>query len=165
MAGGLPSASTSRRRAKRALFDQVVPFADEGEATVYEHLRRALDFSAAQVGPSGICKGLRADWNDCLNLGGGESAMVAFMHHWALREFVEAARFLGRDEDARKYCLLAEKVKAACETRVVGWRVVHPRHHRERRADRHAGERRGQDLSRKQHLGRALRCGLAPSAA
>jgi N,N'-diacetylchitobiose phosphorylase len=98
-----------------ALFDEVVPFADQGEATVYEHLKRALDFSADQVGATGICKGLRADWNDCLNLGGGESAMVSFMHHWALRAFIEAAEHLGRTEDARRYCLLAEKVKAACE--------------------------------------------------
>jgi N,N'-diacetylchitobiose phosphorylase len=98
-----------------SLFDETVPFADEGAATVYDHLRRALDFSAGQVGASGICKGLRADWNDCLNLGGGESAMVSFMHHWALKEFVEAARFLGRQEDAHRYCLLAEKVKAACD--------------------------------------------------
>ena len=98
-----------------ALFDQEVPFADEGTATVYEHLKRALDFSAEQVGPTGICKGLRADWNDCLNLGGGESAMVSFLHHWALTAFVEAADFLGRREDARKYCLLAEKVRTACE--------------------------------------------------
>jgi N,N'-diacetylchitobiose phosphorylase len=98
-----------------SLFDEVVPFADEGEATVYEHLQRALDFSAEQVGPTGICKGLRADWNDCLNLGGGESAMVSFLHHWALRAFVEAARYLRREDDARKYCLLAEKVRAACE--------------------------------------------------
>jgi N,N'-diacetylchitobiose phosphorylase len=97
------------------LFDSVVPFADEGEGTVYEHIRRALDFSAVQVGANGICKGLRADWNDCLNLGGGESAMVSFLHHWALREFVQAARFLRRDTDAQTYCVLAEKVKAACE--------------------------------------------------
>ena len=34
-----------------ALFDEVVPFADEGEATVYEHLKRALDFSAAAGWP------------------------------------------------------------------------------------------------------------------
>jgi cellobiose phosphorylase len=40
-----------------------------------------LDFSAEQVGATGICKGLRADWNDCLNLGGGESAMVSFLHY------------------------------------------------------------------------------------
>ena len=98
-----------------ALFDEAVPFADEGEATVYEHLKRALDFSARQVGQTGICKGLRADWNDCLNLGGGESAMVSFMHHWALRAFVEAARCLGHNEDAGAYSALAEKVRAACE--------------------------------------------------
>jgi N,N'-diacetylchitobiose phosphorylase len=98
-----------------ALFDQVIPFADEGEATIYEHLKRSLDFSAEQIGRSGICLGLRADWNDCLNLGGGESAMVSFLHHWALRNFIEVAKCLGREEDARKYCVMAEKVKAACE--------------------------------------------------
>jgi N,N'-diacetylchitobiose phosphorylase len=98
-----------------ALFDQVLPFADKGEGTVYEHLKRSLDFSAEQVGQTGICKGLRADWNDCLNLGGGESAMVSFMHHWALRAFVEAAEYLGRHEDVKKYGALAEKVRIASE--------------------------------------------------
>jgi N,N'-diacetylchitobiose phosphorylase len=96
-------------------FDLVVPFADGGEATVYEHLKRSLDFSAEQVGPTGICKGLRADWNDCLNLGGGESAMVSFLHHWALAHFIEAAEFLGRQQDVQKYSALAEKVRQACE--------------------------------------------------
>ena len=66
-------------------------YADGGEGTVYEHLKKILDFSAAQVGAHGICKGLRADWNDCLNLGGGESAMVSFLHVWALGHFVDAA--------------------------------------------------------------------------
>lgn len=96
-------------------FDETVPFADHGGATVYEHLKRSLDFSAEQIGANGICKGLRADWNDCLNLGGGESAMVSFMHHWALLAFVEAAALLGRDEDATHYAAIAERVKAACE--------------------------------------------------
>lgn len=98
-----------------AFFDQVVPFADGGEATVYEHLKRSLDFSAHQVGVTGICKGLRADWNDCLNLGGGESAMVSFLHCWALLNFIQAARFLGRDLDVEKYTQMAEKVRQACE--------------------------------------------------
>jgi N,N'-diacetylchitobiose phosphorylase len=98
-----------------ALFDEVVPFADQGDATVYEHLKRALDFSAEQIGATGICKGLRADWNDCLNLGGGESAMVSFMHHWALRAFVEAATHLDRADDAAKYSATADKVRASCE--------------------------------------------------
>ena len=98
-----------------AFFDQVVPFADGGEASIYEHLKRSLDFSAEQVGATGICKGLRADWNDCLNLGGGESAMVSFLHHWALINFIEAASFLGRDQDVKKYSLMAEKVRKACD--------------------------------------------------
>jgi N,N'-diacetylchitobiose phosphorylase len=98
-----------------AFFDTVVPFADKGEATVYDHMKRALDFSAEQVGSTGICKGLRADWNDCLNLGGGESAMVSFMHHWALLNFIDAAAERGRADDVRCYTAMAEKVKAACE--------------------------------------------------
>jgi N,N'-diacetylchitobiose phosphorylase len=98
-----------------SFFDEVVPFCDQGEDTIYGHMRRALDFSAAQVGSSGICLGLRADWNDCLNLGGGESAMVSFLHHWALLAFVEAAHRLGREADAEKYGAMAETVRAACE--------------------------------------------------
>jgi N,N'-diacetylchitobiose phosphorylase len=98
-----------------AFFDQEIPFADGGKATVYEHLKRSLDFSADQIGKTGICLGLRADWNDCLNLGGGESAMVSFLHHWALINFIEAARFLDRKEDAQKYSDMAEKVRKACE--------------------------------------------------
>lgn len=98
-----------------AFFDEIVTFADGGAAPVYEHLKRILDFSAAQVGVTGICKGLRADWNDCLNLGGGESAMVSFLHYWALQSFIEAARYLGREDDAAKYAAMAEKVRRACE--------------------------------------------------
>jgi N,N'-diacetylchitobiose phosphorylase len=98
-----------------AFLDQVIPFADVGDATVYEHLKRALDFSAEQVGQTGVCKGLRADWNDCLNLGGGESAMVSFLHHWALINFIEAACYLRRDNDVKKYTQIAEKVRKICE--------------------------------------------------
>ena len=98
-----------------SFFDLKVPFADGGVATVYEHLKRSLDFSAEQVGATGICKGLRADWNDCLNLGGGESAMVSFLHHWALAAFIEAAEHLKRTEDVLKYKAMAERVRTACE--------------------------------------------------
>ena len=98
-----------------ALLDEQVTFADGGEAAVYEHMKRILDFSAEQVGATGICKGLRADWNDCLNLGGGESAMVSFLHYWALQEFIEAAEFLGKQDDAEKYRNIAQRVKDSCE--------------------------------------------------
>ncbi len=95
--------------------DQLVTYADGGEGTVYEHMKRILDFSARQVGEHGICKGLRADWNDCLNLGGGESAMVSFLHYWALDHFIELAGYLGRSEDAASYRKMAEQVKKICD--------------------------------------------------
>jgi len=95
--------------------DETVTYADGGEGTVYEHLKRILDFSARETGRNGICKGLRADWNDCLNLGGGESAMVSFLHLWALRHFCTLAKRLGRAEDAEKYGEIAASVKETCE--------------------------------------------------
>ncbi len=98
-----------------ALTDEKVTYADGGEDTVYDHLKTILDFSTKQVGATGVCKGLRADWNDCLNLGGGESAMVSFLHYWALQNFIELASYLGRDEDVAKYTAVAEHVKAVCD--------------------------------------------------
>ena len=95
--------------------DRMVTYADGSEETVYEHLKRILEFSARQVGANGICKGLRADWNDCLNLGGGESAMVSFLHHWALLNFAALARRLGRDGDAGHYEAMAAHVKEVCQ--------------------------------------------------
>lgn len=95
--------------------DEIVTYADGGEGSVYEHMCRILDFSTRQVGANGICKGLRADWNDCLNLGGGESAMVSFLHHWALVRFASLARHLRRETDAARYEGIAAQVRAVCE--------------------------------------------------
>lgn len=94
---------------------QEITYADGGSGSVYEHMKKILDFSHKQIGASGICKGLRADWNDCLNLGGGESAMVSFLHYWALGNFLEAAAYLGNAEDIEKYTNMREQVKTACD--------------------------------------------------
>lgn len=95
--------------------DTVLRYADKGEGTVYEHMKKILDFSNEMVGATGICKGLRADWNDCLNLGGGESAMVSFLHYWALDNFIQLASYLGREEDVQKYTQIKEHVKQVCD--------------------------------------------------
>ena len=98
--------------------DVKLPYADsfvsdrpEAEPdSIYEHMKRILDFSARETGPDGVCKGLRADWNDCLNLGGGESALVSELHFWALTHFIGLAERLGRGEDVRVYSSLRDKV-------------------------------------------------------
>ena len=95
--------------------DKVITYADGGEGTVYEHLTRILDFSSRQIGANGICKGLRADWNDCLNLGGGESSMVSYLHYWALNNFTDLCRYLGKNDDAGKYEAIAKSVKDVTE--------------------------------------------------
>ncbi len=74
-------------------------YADGGEGTVYDHMKKIVDFSEREVGANGICKGLRADWNDCLNLGGGESALVSFLLYRALDCLEEIAAFMGVKED------------------------------------------------------------------
>lgn len=91
--------------------DQVIPFADGQNATVYQHLVAALDFSSQQIGPNGVALGLRADWNDCLNLGGGETALVTFLHAWAISEFLPLARDLGHDQDVEKYTREIERIE------------------------------------------------------
>ena len=109
-----PAASAEAR--ERSFMD---PAAVEDKAapdSIYEHMKRILDFSAEQVGRTGICKGLRADWNDCLNLGGGESALVSELHFWALGHFISLAEHLGRDEDVKKYSALRDKVGAAIDS-------------------------------------------------
>lgn len=101
-----------------AFADREVDYADKGRDRVYDHMKSILDFSDREVGKTGVCKGLRADWNDCLNLGGGESAMVSFLHYWAINSFLELAGYLGRDDDVEKYTAMACKVKKVCETQL-----------------------------------------------
>lgn len=98
-----------------SFLNEMITYADGGSGTVYEHMTRILDFSNEQVGSTGICKGLRADWNDCLNLGGGESAMVSFLHYWALGNFLEIANYLGNTSDTNKYSAMQARVKEVCE--------------------------------------------------
>lgn len=65
--------------------DEVIPFANKDEGTVYEHLKRAIDFSMNRLGDNGMPAGLHADWNDCLRLGKrGESTFVAMQLYYAM---------------------------------------------------------------------------------
>ena len=90
-----------------AFLDEVIPFADREEATVYEHLKRALNFSLTHLGPHGLPAGLYADWNDCLRLGAeGESTFVAFQFYQA---FTILGRFAQEKKDGAYRAWLEEK--------------------------------------------------------
>ncbi len=102
-----------------AFLDEVIPFANKDEGSVYEHLKRALDFSMKHLGPHGLPAGLYADWNDCLRLGAnGESTFVALQYYYAftvLRRFAEEKRdgeYLAWLEAEQR--AFGEKLQALC---------------------------------------------------
>jgi N,N'-diacetylchitobiose phosphorylase len=86
-------------------YNKILPFADHGEATVFGHLRRALDFNLARVGANGLPCGLAADWNDCIKLGyHGESIFVTFQVRFGLGVYCEIAKRMGDLAEAEWAC-------------------------------------------------------------
>jgi cellobiose phosphorylase len=87
-----------------AFLDEVVVYANDGESgTVYDHLKRAIDFSMNNLGDHAMPAGLHADWNDCLRLGKkGESTFVAFQLYYAVNNMMNYAKEKG-DSEYLKY--------------------------------------------------------------
>lgn len=83
--------------------DEVIVYANGGEDTVYEHLKRAIRFSMEHMGDHNMPAGLHADWNDCLRLGAkGESTFVAFQLFYAMNVIRDMAKSKN-DTDYIKY--------------------------------------------------------------
>ena len=79
---------------------KVLPYADTGEDSVLQHLRKAIEFSLDHTGKHGLPCGLAADWNDCLVLGsGGESVFVAFQLRYALKSYIEICTYLNMKDE------------------------------------------------------------------
>ncbi len=84
----------------KAFLEEVIPFANKDEGTVYEHLKRAVEFSFNHLGPHGMPAGLYADWNDCLRLGAnGESSFVALQFYYAMTVLKKFAATLEKKDD------------------------------------------------------------------
>lgn len=73
--------------------NEKVPYIDGGEATVYEHLIKGLEFTREHVGEHDIPLFLHNDWNDSLKLiaeqGKGESSFVFFQAAHAAYELIK----------------------------------------------------------------------------
>ncbi len=81
-------------------YRKVLPYADEGSDTVLGHLRRALEFNLRRSGANGLPCGLKADWNDCLELGHkGETVFVAFQLRYGLMTYAEICQMLGESDE------------------------------------------------------------------
>jgi len=78
---------------------EVIPYANKEEGTVYDHLKRAINFSMERLGDHKMPAGLHADWNDCLRLGKkGESTFVAMQLYYAFTVLKGFAEDLGDTE-------------------------------------------------------------------
>ena len=94
------------------VLEEIIPYYDGSKGSVFEHLQKTLDYTSAKLGSHGLCLGLRADWNDCLNLAeGGESVWTTQLFYKALIEFCNICEATNKLELNSKYISIAEKIK------------------------------------------------------
>ncbi|MFX1384822.1 MAG: GH36-type glycosyl hydrolase domain-containing protein [Promethearchaeota archaeon] len=98
-----------------SILEQKVDFVEGTKGSLYEHLKRAIDFTENNKGPQGFPLIGTADWNDCLQLHGpnkeGESVMVAMQFHKALLEMSEISKEFNFKNDAKSFLEIAEKTR------------------------------------------------------
>jgi cellobiose phosphorylase len=76
------------------ILDEIIPYADTGSDTLFNHLKKAIDFSLNHLGIHGLPAGLHADWNDCLRLGAnGVSVFVAMQLYYAFEIMIRFAKY------------------------------------------------------------------------
>ncbi|MBP3309493.1 MAG: N,N'-diacetylchitobiose phosphorylase, partial [Ruminococcus sp.] len=92
----------------KSFLDEVIVYANGGEATVYDHLKNAIRFSMERLGNHAMPAGLHADWNDCLRLGAkGESTFVAFQLYYAM----SVIRDMAKDRNDADYISYIDEVQ------------------------------------------------------
>ncbi len=100
--------------------NQKTSFYDSGEATILEHLFKAIDYSLSQLTDRYLPKFGPGDWNDTLDYlgrqGKGESVWVAMFLAFILRETAELCEYLKLDEKRKHYRKEYEKVKQSINT-------------------------------------------------
>ncbi len=85
------------------VFEEVIPFRDGGEATVYGHILLGLEYIWGRRGPHGLPTLFGADWNDGLAVfmdPAAESVMLGMQMVYACKQFKAVAERLGRADDA-----------------------------------------------------------------
>ena len=72
--------------------------------TLWEHLKRAIQFTHDNTGEHGLPLLGFADWNDTVNLPtGAESLFTAHLYGWALQEMIALGKMLGKKKAVKKF--------------------------------------------------------------
>jgi cellobiose phosphorylase len=103
--------------------NETVPFVDHGDASVYQHLKKSIEFTMANLGPNGLPLMLHSDWNDQMfkvcREGKGESFWTSMQLGVALPKLIALAKLCGEEKDVDMYNQLWEKQKELINT--IGW--------------------------------------------
>jgi len=87
-----------------SFLDESIAYVGGKREPLFDHLRRAVDFTAGKLGEHGFPLIGVADWNDTLHLWmeypRGESILTAEFYVYALRRLAALARAMGRAADA-----------------------------------------------------------------
>lgn len=93
--------------------DETVDFYDGGSASVWDHIKKSIDFCMANLGENGFPLMLSSDWNDMLfkvcRKGKGESIWTSMQFGTVLRQIAELAELKG--EDKQKYLDIYDEQK------------------------------------------------------
>ncbi len=103
--------------------DKRYPFLDKGEASVYAHCLRALEFLTRNLGSNGLPLIGKADWNDAYDRlgyrGKGESLWLAMAIVRALNMMIQVSGYIGDDKKSLLLNELAENLQS--NIRKFGW--------------------------------------------
>jgi cellobiose phosphorylase len=115
-----------------SILEELIPFENiiGSEATLYNHLRRSIDYVLNRLGPHGLPLIGRADWNDCLNLNAftekpgesfqtttnkegkvAESVFIAGLFVIAVKEMIAISSITNRVIDELRYQKLVQEMK------------------------------------------------------
>lgn len=82
--------------------DEIVEFYDGDKATVWEHIKKSVDFCLENLGENGFPLMLASDWNDMLfkvcREGKGESIWTSMQFGTVLKQIAELAKLRGEDD-------------------------------------------------------------------
>ena len=107
----------------KSILDMVVPYNDGTEGTIYEHLKKSVDFLYHFRGHYNLIRIWGGDWNDCMNTAGlqgkGVSVWLSIAWYRANKEFAEIAKIYGNFDDAKQAQRRGKELQAIIEER--GW--------------------------------------------